>query len=87
MKVRDFKISLIIALVYWIPSSIALLDIIQGYGIIFPKWIDIILMPGYILGFALCYGGGNLWAIVGQFIELIIIFFIARLIYEPFRKE
>jgi hypothetical protein len=87
MKGRNFTISLIIALTYWIPSSIALVDTIKGSGTIFPFWIDLILMPGYILGFALGYGGGNFWAIIGQLISLIFLFFIARAIYEPFRRK
>ncbi|MEI8204935.1 MAG: hypothetical protein WCG08_08795 [Paludibacter sp.] len=87
MKRTNFIITLIIALVYWIPSTIALLDTINGSGMIFPGWLDFILMPGYILGFALCYGGGAIGAIIGQFIELIIVFFISRMIYEPFRRK
>lgn len=87
MKGTDFKITLIIALVYWTPSTIALHDTINGSGMIFLGWLDSILMPGYIIGFALCYGGGTIGAIIGQFIELIIIFFISRMIYEPFRRK
>ena len=86
MKVRDFKISLIIALVYWIPSSIALFNIFKGFMTL-PFWIDLILMPGYIIGFTLAYGGGILWAIIGQLITLIILFFIIRAIYKPFRRK
>ena len=87
MKGRDITIVLYIALIYWIPSSITLLDTIRGSGMIFPDWIETILMPGNILGFALGYGGGGVLAIVGQLVELIIIFFIARMIYEPFRRK
>ena len=86
MKGRNFTISLIIALTYWIPSSLALLNIIKEFMIL-PFWVDLILMPGYIIGFALGYGGGNLWAIIGQLITLIILFFIARAIYESFREK
>jgi len=87
MKGRDFTIVLYIALIYWIPSSIALLDMFRGSGLIFPDWIDTILMPGNILGLAFGYGGGGVLAIVGQLVELIIIFFIARIIYEPIRRK
>jgi hypothetical protein len=87
MKRRDFTISLIIAFAYWIPSSIVLPDIIRGSGMIFPEWLETILMPGYLPGFALGYVGGGLWAMVGQSVELIIIFLIVRMIYKPFRRK
>jgi len=86
MKGRNFTISLIIALIYWLPSSLALLNIIKGFMVL-PFWVDLILMPGYIIGFTLSYGGGILWAIIGQLITLIVLFFIARAIYEPFRRK
>ena len=87
LKRRDFTITLIIAFAYWIPSSIVLLDIIRGSLMIFPEWIETILMPGYLLGFALGYVGGVVWAMVGQSVELIIIFLIVRMIYKPIRRK
>ena len=66
---------------------IVLLDIIRGSLMIFPEWIETILMPGYLLGFALGYVGGVVWAMVGQSVELIIIFFLVRMIYKPIRRK
>jgi len=86
MKNRNFIISLIIALTYWIPSSLVVLNTFKGFMIL-PFWVDLILMPGYIIGFALGYGGGSLWAIIGQLITLIILFFLSRAIYELFRAK
>jgi hypothetical protein len=87
MKGRDFTISLIIALIYWIPASIDLLEMHRGSEMIFPVWLDIILIPGNVLGFGFGFFGGYIWETIGQFVELIIIFFIARMIYEPFRRK
>lgn len=87
MKKRDIKIPLIITLIYWIPASLALLDIMEGSGMIFPFWLSFILFPGYFLGFAFGYGGGTSWALIGQLITLPLLFLISRIIYEPFRKK
>jgi hypothetical protein len=82
---NDLKIPLLIALIYWIPSSIALVDMIKGYGMLFPSWINSILFPGYFLGFALGYAGGNFWALVGQLITLLLFFIISRGVFQLFR--
>ena len=80
MNIRDFKSSIIVALTYWVPSSIALLDIINDDGMLFPTWMDEILFPGYFLGFALGFGGGNIWAFVGQMISLAVIVTVLQLL-------
>jgi len=87
MKGKDFKIPIIIALIYWIPSSIALFDTIKGSGTIFPLWLDTILLPGYILGFTLGYVSGNFWALVGQLITLIILFSLVNTLHKTYKKK
>jgi len=84
MHKRSLKISLIVVLTYWLTSSLALLNIIKGF-VILPFWIDSILMPGYIVGFILGYGGGHSWSIIGQLITLLILYFITRTIYKLYR--
>ena len=70
-------IALIITCIYWIPSFIALINIINGSGDIFPLWLDSILMPGYIIGFGLGFASGSGWAIIGQLISFSILFFLS----------
>jgi len=70
---RQLILSILLSLAYWIPSSIVLYDIFTDDGIVFSNWIDTFLFPGYLLGFALGFGGGNLAAIIGQVITIAII--------------
>ena len=79
MRIPKIRIPLILALVYWIPSSFALLDIIYSDGLLFPAYVDDFLMPGYILGFALGFGAGGFWAFIGQLIALVVLIAIMML--------
>jgi hypothetical protein len=79
MKSRPNLLAFLITLVYWIPSTILLFSIVEGSGSIFPSWLDLVLAPGYILGFALGFGGGNFFALLGQLISLILIFLFVRM--------
>ncbi|WP_107039702.1 hypothetical protein [Brumimicrobium mesophilum] len=77
---KRIALSILLALIYWVPSTLVLFDIITDAGILFSDWMITFLRPGYILGFALGFGGGNWAAMIGQIITLItlsaIIFFI-----------
>lgn len=57
-------------MIYWTLSSLVLIDIILNDGLLFPSWLDDFLMPGYMIGFGLGYGGGNSMAFIGQIISL-----------------
>lgn len=70
----------IIALAYWIPSTIYLFSDSNTGSCTF-------LIPGCILGFAFGYGSGNGAAFFGQIITLVILILIGRVLYEPFRKK
>ncbi|PIE87457.1 MAG: hypothetical protein CSA03_00175 [Bacteroidetes bacterium] len=78
MRNRPNLLALIVTLTYWIPSTIVLFSIIEGSGSKFPVWLDLILTPGYILGFFLGFGGGKAYAILGQIITFVVIFFFTR---------
>lgn len=78
MRDKPNLLALIITLTYWMPSTFVLFSIVEGSGSKLPYWLDIILAPGYILGFFLGFGGGNTYAFLGQLISFIIIFFIVR---------
>lgn len=80
------KIIFIIVTIYWFFSTIALLDIIHGSGNIFPFGLSMILFPGYFLGFALGYGGGEGYAILGQLIVLLVIVIIYFVFYKIIKK-
>ena len=84
---KGFIISSTIALTYWILACIVLADIINGTGMIFPGWLSMILTPGFILGFIFGYGGGTLWAIIGQIVILPIFILIARDINNRISKR
>lgn len=58
MREKPNLLALIITLSYWIPSTFVLFSMVEGYGIQFPYWLDLILIPGYILGLFLGVGGG-----------------------------
>jgi hypothetical protein len=84
MKKIHNVLAVIILLLYWIPASMLLYDIIKDDGVLFPYWIEKLLLPGYFLGFVLGFGGGNLAAFIGQIITLIILFFIFRGLIKSF---
>jgi hypothetical protein len=70
---NKFVQSLIIALIYWLPATLILFDIMTGDGMLFPGWVDDIFMPGFIIGFLLAFGGGEFAGFLGQLISLAII--------------
>jgi len=83
MKNKKFKILLIVVLVYWILSTIDLLnlvDMLEGTATaaIFPGWLRAILTPGYFVGFLVAFAGGNTWGmLIAQIIVLAILMVIA----------
>lgn len=66
-------IPIIMALAYWIPATMHLYSDSAGS--------NTFLVPGCILGFILGYKGEG-GIVLGQLITLIILFFIARFIYN-----
>jgi hypothetical protein len=83
---KNSRISLILALLYWIPFCTALTNIIQGSGHLFPLWLDSLLFPGYFLSFAMGYGGGTFWALIGQLLTLLILLIIVNGVFQLFRR-
>lgn len=78
MKQRPNLFALINTLVYWIPSTIVVFSIVESKGSIFPKWLNIVLAPGYALSLFLGFFGGKPFILLGQLISLIVVFLIAR---------
>lgn len=87
MRDRPNLLALIITLTYWIPSTFVLFSIVEGSGSKFPNWLDLILTPGYILGFFLGFGGGKPYALLGQIITFVIIFFFTRVFTTTWKKN
>lgn len=83
---KKLKISLLIAIIYWLPASISLLNIIIGDGNIFPEYLDALLYPAYFPGFILGFFLGDLWGYIGQILTLILLTIIIRVIYYVFES-
>jgi hypothetical protein len=77
MNWNRVKLGLGLALIYWIPATLALFNIMYGGSPLFSAEIDELLMPGYFIGFALGFAGGNSWGIAGQAISLFIFTWLA----------
>ena len=86
MKNKPNLLALLITIVYWIPSTVLLYSIIEGTTDDFPSWLYLLFTPGYILGFALGFGGGNSMDLLGQLASLVLIFLFAR-IFTSFLKS
>ena len=87
MKQRPNLFALIITFVYWIPSTIVIFSIVESDGNIFPKWLNVILAPGYALSFFLSFFGGKPFVLLGQLISFIIIFLLARLFTQALKDK
>ena len=70
MRIKNFKAPLVIALAYWVFSSIVLLDDIFLQNS-FPMWLHWLALPGNLFG-VIFYWASPAWAVVGQFISLIL---------------
>lgn len=70
MNLKKIKLYTIILLIYWCFSFIALLDVINSTGTLFPYWLDKLLFPGYFLGFIFGFIGGEFLAIITLIILL-----------------
>jgi len=81
------KILIIIVWIYFIISNIALYDIVMNTKIEFPYWSDMILLPGHLFGFMLGFGGGALWAIIGQFVVSLFLLLITILVFKSFKNK
>jgi hypothetical protein len=82
-------ISLVVAILYIGTGTIKLLNIIESDGMIFHRLgegFDNFLMPGYLLGFALAYGGGIFWAMAGQAVMFLIVYGITLSVFLPIFK-
>ncbi|MFN8283740.1 MAG: hypothetical protein U0U67_11025 [Chitinophagales bacterium] len=77
----------IVALVYWFFSCGSLYTIMHGHGESLPFGLDILFFPGCILGFAFGYGGGNVFAILGQLITLLFILIVYFIAYRTKKKD
>lgn len=77
-------------LIYWTLSSVALLDIINSDGLMFPSWLFNILYPGYFLGLILAYVGSSFFALLGQIITLavvLLIYLFFNKLFKYYNKE
>ena len=80
-------LAIVVTLSYWTPASIVLYNIIEGDGMLFPIWIDTLLLPSYFLGFVLGFSSGNIAAIIGQIITLILLFLIINGLFRSVQKN
>lgn len=87
LKKNTFKILSLTLGTYWLLSCLLLIDVINGQGDVFPFWLDIVLLPGYFLGFALGFFGGNFWALIGQLITLAFLLLIIRILHNATYKK
>jgi hypothetical protein len=53
----------------------------------FPFWSEMILIPGYFFGFMLGFGGGALWAFIGQFVVFLFLFLISVWVFKSVKTK
>lgn len=82
MGIKNLIVPLILTIIYWTLSGLVLFDIIVYEGPLFPDRMDELSMPGYMIGFGLCYCGGNYMAIIGQIISFVLIGFTFIALFE-----
>ena len=87
MTWNRIKLGFWLALIYWTPATLVLLNIMYGAGPTFSLEIDMFLMPGYFIGFALGFAGGKGLGILGQIISLLILTLIMLVITSLFPKK
>lgn len=64
-------------------ANVALYYVIYGKGeYLFPFWVDIILIPGYMIGGGFAFVGGIGWIIFGQLIDFFIMYALVGSIAE-----
>jgi hypothetical protein len=81
------KVLVALLWIYFILSNIALYDIVMNTKIEFPYWSDMILFPGYLFGFMLGFGGGALWAFIGQFVVFIFLLLISIWVFKSLKTK
>ncbi|HEX8659797.1 MAG TPA: hypothetical protein VF690_19800 [Hymenobacter sp.] len=88
ISVKQAKVvSLIVAFFYIGTGTIQLLNLIGGNEIfLLGGGFDAFLLPGYVLGFALGYGGGKFWAMAGQAVMFLIAYGITFGAFLPIVK-
>lgn len=72
---------------YWLPSCYTIYDIVTDSGEFAFSILGLIFLPGYILGFLLGFGGGNVWVIIGQLITLILLYLLVKGIVNMILKR
>jgi hypothetical protein len=71
VKEKSKLLALVISIIYVGIGSVKLISIIVDDGMVFNglgETFDKIIMPSYIIGFGLGYGGGSFFAFLGQLI-------------------